>query len=115
MSIEFPTTNNAEKVVKVLKLSTGEDIVAQVVTKQHNIVVYNSVVVVPQPSPNGQISFGFIPFPLFADHAQLKKDGLILDEKMVVMSYSPNKNVLNAYNQQMSNLLLPGTPKILVE
>jgi hypothetical protein len=98
--------------VLVLKLVTGEDIMAEVESGELGYKVINPVRIAVMPGPNGQPNVGFAPWPIHAD--QEKDSEYIIAKKHVVYEYSPAQEYLNNYNQIFgSGIVLPPTKQLI--
>lgn len=82
--------------VRIFKLSTGEDVVAEVATiEEAYIRVKNPMVVMLRQDPSGGgMKAGMIPFAPFADG-----DTVSIYAHAVVAGYSPAQDMLNEYNR----------------
>jgi hypothetical protein len=96
----------------VLKLVTGEDILAQIDEDETNVIITNPVRIAMVPGQNGQPNIGFAPWPT---HAGQEKDAeFVISKKHVVYSYAPAEEYLNNYNQIFgSGIVVPPTKQII--
>ena len=93
--------------VKLLRLKSGEDIIADVtlVDTEDTIKIENPAVLMPmgQQQQGGQMSMGFGPWAPFADQKEFE----IPRDWLVYMS-TPNKDLLNQYNSVFgSGIVVP--------
>ncbi len=100
--------------ILVVKLVTGEELVGEVETQSNVYIIKNSVLIVPQPSATGSIQFGFMPYPIFLDKADLDKNGLVIAHDKVVYTGKPNSNVLSNYKNMFSKIVTPGKPSLIL-
>ena len=93
--------------VKVLKIVTGEEVIGEVVSNDANLIsLKNIVAIVLQPTRDGKLSFGFIPWGSMIDGPiTLKHSDLVYFE-------NPTEDLLNNYNSMFSGIVTP--PKNLI-
>lgn len=91
--------------VKLIKLVTGEEILAEILSEGQDIEICNPLNAVVQPSPQG-ISYGFIPW------AGLTDGNLTLKADKVVFIAEVREDVLNSYNSQFGKIVTP--PKKII-
>ena len=91
--------------VKVIKMWTGEDVIADLITGDDSVVeLKNPIVAIP--AQQGQI--GFAPWsPLVDKNAKLK-----VTRKYVVYIEDPQDDLVEQYNQMFGNIATP--PKKLI-
>lgn len=95
-----------------IRLVTGEDIIAEVDDiYQSKWVLKNPVQVsmVPNRGPNGQPTFGFIPFPLTTNEKQLE-----IKEEHVIFKCEPAEEFLNQYNSLFGSGIITPSKQLLV-
>jgi hypothetical protein len=93
--------------VKVLKIVTGEEIIGEVVSDDTNVIcLKNIVAIVLQPTRDGKLSFGFIPWGSMIDGS------ITLKYSDLVYSGNPTEDLLNNYNSMFSGIVTP--PKNLI-
>jgi hypothetical protein len=96
-----------------LKLVTGEDVIAELESKDElEMVLLNPVGVAVVRGKDGQPNVGFAPFPL---HAEQKTDArLVISKRNVVYSYTPAEDFISNYNQIFgSGIVVPPTKQII--
>ena len=94
--------------IVVLKLITGEEILAELVVMNGDdrTVVRNPVSIAIVRGSNGQPNVGFAPFPL---HAEQKKDSnFFFKNSSIAYTYTPAEDFINNYNQVFgSGIVVP--------
>ena len=93
--------------VKLLRLKSGEDIIADVtlVDTEDTIKIENPAVLMPmgQQQQGGQMSMGFGPWAPFADQKEFE-----IPRDWLVFIPTPCKDLLNQYNQKFgSGIVVP--------
>ena len=93
--------------IKIFKLITGEEIVAEVVSEtEDSVSLKNCVALVLQPSRDGKLSFGFVPFGAMVDgDITIKKDKLLF-------TAAASDDLKNSYNSMFGGIVTP--PKTLI-
>lgn len=95
--------------IKVYKLTTGEEVLAEVVSETEDLVkLKNPVLVVMQRTQTGETALGFMPFMAYvADKTVVvKTDKIILDSEV-------DEQLVNQYNSIFgSGIVVP--PKTLI-
>ena len=94
--------------VKILRLSTGEDVIAKVGENDQGYSLKNPFVIIPQQSAPGQ------PIQLMMSlyNAYGKKDTVTLDKDKIVFMTDPKEEILKSYEQNTSRILTPKTSLI---
>lgn len=94
--------------VRLIKLVTGEEILAEIVDDATStLTIKNPLNAVVQPDQRGGISYGFIPW------AGLTDGNLTLVRDKVIFISEVREDVLNSYNTQFGNILAPSQKIIL--
>lgn len=89
------------KDVKILRLSTGEDIIATVGENDQGTSLTKSFVIIPQQQgPGKPVQLMMV---LYAPYA--KSDSVTIDNKFIVSSVEPKKEILDTYLQNTSSIL----------
>ena len=89
--------------VKILRLSTGEDVIAKVGENDQGISLKNPFVIIPQQSAPGQpISLMMSLYNAFG-----KKDTVTISKDKVVFMTDPKDEILKSYEQNTSKILTP--------
>ncbi len=89
--------------VKILRLSTGEDVIAKVGENDQGVSLKNPFVIIPQQSAPGQ------PIQLMMSlyNAFGKKDTVTVGKDKIVFITEPKDNILKSYEQNTSSILQP--------
>ena len=108
---------NTNLPVKVVRLLSGEDVLAKVdMTATGGATLYSPVVIVQQPptQQGGQMGLGFVNWPLFAERDEVVKNGVVVSYNAIVMTYTPIADMINQYNTRISGLITPTRPSLLL-
>ena len=98
--------------IKVLKLTSGEDILGDADIVQGQWHITNPVGIAVVRGKDGQPNVGLTPFPL---HAPQKKDSTIdIPLTSVVYSYEPSQDFIDNYNQIFGSGIVLPTPKQII-
>ena len=94
--------------VKILRLSTGEDVIAKVGENDQGYSLKNPFVIIPQQSAPGQ------PISLMMSlyNAYGKKDTVTISKDKIVFETDPKEEILKSYEQNTSKILTPKTSLI---
>jgi hypothetical protein len=94
--------------VKILKLITGEEIMAEVKNSDStSITVKNAVAVMLQPTQEGY-GFGFVPWcPLAGETKTINRTALVFEQ-------DPNDEAINAYSSMFSSIITPVSNRKLI-
>ena len=97
--------------VKLIRLITGEDIIAQIMEQGDPLILKNPVRIVVLPNKidpkNPQV--GFAPF------AEFSEDKIVnIDKRHVVAIMVPIKEFVNQYTSMMSGLVVPNSNQGLI-
>jgi hypothetical protein len=93
--------------IKVMKLVTGEDVIADVENSGDNRFKLKNAVqlrMVPPQIAGSQPSMGFIPFPPFATK---QSDSVLIEPLHVAYMYDPIEEILSNYQQTFSGIVTP--------
>ena len=91
--------------VKLLRLKSGEDIIADVtlVDTEDTIKVENPAILMPMGDKGGQMSMGFGPWAPFSDDKEFE-----IPRDWIVFISTPGKDLINSYNQMFgSGIVVP--------
>ena len=91
--------------VKLLRLKSGEDIIADVtlVDTEDTIKVENPAILMPMGDKGGQILMGFGPWAPFSDDKKFE-----IPRDWIVFISTPGKDLINSYNQMFgSGIVVP--------
>ena len=96
--------------VKILRMSTGEDVIGKVTIAQQLITIEKSFVIIPtQSAPGKPVQLMMSPYmPYSAD------DEVIIDESKVVTMVTPKPEILKSYQQNTSSIIAP-KPELITE
>ena len=97
--------------VKILRLSTGEDVIAKVGENDQGISLKNPFVIIPQQRGPGQ------PIQLMMSlyNAFGKKDTVTVSKDKVVFMTEPKDDLLRSYEQNTSTIISAKTPGLITE
>ena len=94
--------------VKILRLSTGEDVIAKVGENDQGISLKNPFVIIPQQSAPGKpISLMMSLYNAFG-----KSDTVTISKDKIVFQTDPKAEILKSYEQNTSKILTPKTSLI---
>ena len=87
--------------VKIIRLSTGEDVIAKVGENDQGYSLKNPFVIIPQQSAPGQ------PISLMMSlyNAYGKKDTVTLSKDKIVFMTEPKDEILKSYEQNTSRII----------
>lgn len=102
--------------VKIVKLLTGEELLAKILPSSNEIVKMENpvrIVVIPQKpnmqyDPNRAPSIGFAPWAEFSDDREF-----VIDKSHVVAIMTPIKQFVDQYNTMFSKIVTPQSGLIL--
>ena len=94
--------------LKILSLSTGEDVIAKVGENDQGYSLKNPFVIIPQQSAPGQ------PISLMMSlyNAYGKKDTVTLSKDKIIFMSEPKDEILKSYEANTSKILTPKTSLI---
>ena len=94
--------------VKILRLSTGEDVIAKVGENDQGYSLKNPFVIIPQQSAPGQ------PIQLMMSlyNAYGKKDTVTMNKDKIVFMSVPKDEIQKSYEANTSKILTPNTSLI---
>ena len=89
--------------VKILRLSTGEDVIAKVGENDQGVSLHKPFVIIPQQSAPGQ------PIQLMMSlyNAFGKSDTITIAQDKIVFQTDPKDDILKSYEQNTSRILQP--------
>ena len=96
--------------LQILKLTTGEDILTEIVDQTIATVSFKNpvrIVVVPSKDPRSP-SVGFAPWGEFSQNKEF-----VIDKSHVVCTMVPIQEFVNQYNAMFSGILMPDKKIIL--
>ena len=89
--------------VKILRLATGEDVIAKVGENDQGVSLHKPFVIIPQQSAPGQ------PIQLMMSlyNAFGKSDTITISQDKIVFQTDPKDEILKSYEQNTSRILQP--------
>ena len=94
--------------VKVLRLSTGEDVIAKVDSGSEYHTLEKPFVIIPTQSAPGQpVQLMMTPYMPYAD-----EDKITIAQDKVVTTVKPKKEILASYQKNTSSILTPNAELI---
>jgi hypothetical protein len=89
--------------VKILRLATGEDVIAKVGENDQGVSLHKPFVIIPQQSAPGQ------PIQLMMSlyNAFGKSDTITIAQDKIVFQTDPKDDILKSYEQNTSRILQP--------
>lgn len=104
--------------VKVFHLTTGEDVLAELVKySPHNnrYTLKNAAVIMPSPGQGQGLSFSFLPWPMFAQHnGTFKGHEVDVEGETVVTSYEPSSNLVAKFQEMTTGLAIPPKSSLIL-
>ena len=94
--------------IKILRLSTGEDVIAKVGENDQGVSLNKAFVIIPQQSAPGQ------PVQLMMSlyNAYGKKDTVTMNKDKIVFMSVPKDEIQKSYESNTSKILTPNTSLI---
>lgn len=98
--------------IKVIRMSTGEDIICKVVNDTPEVVTIDKAfVIIPTQSAPGQpMKLMMSPYLPFA-----KDEPILINHDKIVTMAEPKKEILDSYQQNTSQILTPQKPGLITE
>jgi len=101
--------------IKLLRLKSGEDIVADIDENEDTVTIENPAQIVPMGDPRGgNVQMGFGPWVPFSDDKQIE-----ISRDWIVFITEPAKDIVNNYRQAFgSGIVVPEVkvdPKALLK
>jgi len=92
--------------IKLLRLKSGEDIVADIDENEDTVTIENPAQIMPMGGSNGQgMQLGFAPWIPFAGTAKVKVD---IPRDYIIFIIEPAKDIVNNYRQAFgSGIVVP--------
>ena len=97
--------------VKIIKLLTGEELIAKVLPSSDSVVILQNpvrIVVMPNRIDPKTPNIGFAPWAEFSDDREF-----VVDKSHVVAIMTPIKDFVNQYNTMFGKLVTPQSGLIL--
>jgi hypothetical protein len=86
-----------EKNMKLVRLSSGEEVIGKVKENENDIVIENGYSLIPA----GEGKIGFMPFMAYTK----AKDGIVIDRKFVVFIVEPVDELVDQVRQMDSGIV----------
>ena len=100
--------------IKLLRLKSGEDVVAEVEENEEFFTLDNPAVIMPMgDARGGNVQWGFTPWAMFSSDKKIQ-----IQKDWVVFISEPAKDIVNNYRQAFgSGIVVPeiNTSKVLTE
>ena len=100
--------------IKLLRLKSGEDVVAEVEESEDSVMLDNPAVIMPMGDPRGgNVQWGFTPWAMFSNDKMIQ-----VQREWIVFISEPAKDIVNNYRQAFgSGIVVPevNTAKVLTE
>ena len=100
--------------IKLLRLKSGEDVVAEVEESEASVTLENPAVIMPMGDPRGgNVQWGFNPWAMFSIDKKIQ-----VQREWIVFISEPAKDIVNNYRQAFgSGIVVPevNTAKVLTE
>lgn len=104
--------------VKIFHLTTGEDILAELVRySPHNnrYTLKNAAVIVPDMQQGQGMRFQFMPWPMFAEHnGTFKGHEVEVEGESVVTSYEPAQHMVAKFQEMTTGLVVPPKSSLIL-
>jgi len=95
--------------IKCVKLTTGEDVLADFSTENGLSTLENSVQVIMVPSRTGEPNFQFIPFPIMSNDKKID-----IENCHIMFVCEPSEEFLNQYNSIFGAGIITSQKKLIV-
>ena len=97
--------------VKILRMTTGEDVIAKLGENDQGISLHKPFVIIPQQSAPGK------PIQLMMSlyNAFCKSDTITVSKDKIVFMTEPKDDLLKSYSQNTSSILSTTTPGLITE
>ena len=97
--------------VKILRMTTGEDVIAKVGENDQGVSLKQPFVIIPQQSAPGKP----IQLMLSLYNAFGKSDTITVEKDKIVFITDPKDDLLKSYEQNTSSILSTTTPGLITE
>jgi len=91
--------NKPEKEIKLLRLTSGEEIIAEISHSSHTISVYDAIIMIPA----GEGKIGIMPWMPYTK----AKDGLKLKKEDVMFIIDPIQDLIDQFKSARSGIVTP--------
>jgi len=98
--------------IKILRLTTGEDVIGKIETKDEKLIhIKQAFVIIPtQSAPGRPVQLMLTPYmPYSADQI------IVISSDKVVTMVQPKDEIISAYQQNTSSILTPGNKSLITE
>ena len=95
--------------IKCVKLTTGEDVLADFSTNNGLATLENVVQVIMVPSRTGEPKFQFIPFPIMSNDKKIE-----IENCHIMFVCEPSEDFLNQYNSIFGAGIIAPQKKLIV-
>ena len=97
--------------VKILRMTTGEDVIAKLGENDQGISLHKTFVIIPQQSAPGK------PIQLMMSlyNAFGKSDTITVSKDKIVFMTEPKDDLLKSYSQNTSTIISATTPGLITE
>ena len=97
--------------VKILRMTTGEDVIAKLGENDQGISLHKPFVIIPQQSAPGK------PIQLMMSlyNAFGKSDTITVEKDKIVFMTEPKDDLLKSYSQNTSTIISATTPGLITE
>ena len=97
--------------VKILRMTTGEDVIAKLGENDQGVSLHKPFVIIPQQSAPGK------PIQLMMSlyNAFGKSDTITVEKDKIVFITDPKDDLLKSYEQNTSSILSTTTPGLITE
>ncbi len=93
--------------IKLIRLRSGEDIVAEIIENETTVTVKSPAVLMPMQNNGGEMRMGFGPWIPFGKNAKVSVD---LPRDFILFIIDPSADIENNYRQSFgSGLVVPST------
>jgi len=93
------------KEIKLLRLTSGEEIIAEISHSSHTISVYDPIIMIPA----GEGRIGFMPWMPYTS----AKDGLVLRKQDIMFMIDPIQDLIDQFKSARSGIVTPPKGVIL--
>tara|TARA_B100000963_G_scaffold145258_1_gene126543 strand:+ start:2028 stop:2315 length:288 start_codon:yes stop_codon:yes gene_type:complete len=88
-----------EKIMKLVRLSSGEEIIGKVRESENSVVIEDGYSLIPA----GEGKIGFMPFMAYTK----AKEGILIDRRFVVFVVEPLEELVDQIRQMETGLTVP--------
>ena len=108
-----PNETDKQERIRLIRLVTGEDLLAVVNTWDDAYGLKNALRIMVQQTPDGRLNVGLVSWPHFTPANRTKRNITISRNNVLYMD-DPDDQLVSAYRAQTSGLLYPstGAPKV---